>query len=72
MPDKNKIQQKEEDSKKKKKEEILPPADPDTLGQTPGSMSEGNLSNNRYGRERTRTPHTKTSVMGSDEDGQAF
>ena len=70
MPDKNKVKQKE-DSKKKMKEEILTPMDPDTSSQTPGSMSEGNLSNNRYGRERTRTPHTKTSVMGSDDDGQA-
>lgn len=36
-----------------------------------GSMSEGNLSNSRYGRERTRSLHDKQFIMGSDSDGQA-
>jgi len=36
-----------------------------------GSMSQGNLSNSRYGRERTQALHEKTGVMGSDTDGQA-
>lgn len=36
-----------------------------------GSMSEGNLSNSRYGRERTRSLHDKQFIMGSDNDGQA-
>ncbi|RYY54478.1 MAG: hypothetical protein EOO09_14130 [Chitinophagaceae bacterium] len=45
--------------------------DENTATNTGGSMSEGNLSNSRYGRERTRAYHDKTTVMGSDTDGQA-
>jgi hypothetical protein len=33
-------------------------------------MSEGNQSNNPYGRERTKVPHSKTNITGSDDDGQ--
>jgi hypothetical protein len=51
---------------------VIPQTGTDT-GQTKtgGSMSEGNLSNNRYGRERTRSLHDKQFVMGSDNDGQS-
>lgn len=35
------------------------------------SMSAGNLVNNPGGRTRTRDLHTKISVTGSDNDGQA-
>jgi hypothetical protein len=45
--------------------------DPDTSNPSPGSMSEGNLSNNVYGRERRSTPHRKMFITGSDNDGQA-
>ena len=43
----------------------------DTSGSKSGSMSEGGLSNNENGRERTRLTHSKSTVMGSDDDGQA-
>lgn len=36
-----------------------------------GSMSQGNLSNSRYSRERSAELHDKTVVTGSDRDGQA-
>lgn len=65
-----KVQQKN-DNRKEKKEEVLPRESMDTSSPSPGSMSEGNLSNNRYGRTRNRTPHTKKFVTGSDDDGQA-
>ena len=70
MEDKMKKQQgdKKQDDKKTKK--ILPVQDADTSSPTPGSMSEGNLSNNPYGRVRRRTPHAKTFITGSDDDGQ--
>jgi hypothetical protein len=35
------------------------------------SMSAGNLVNNPRGRTRTRDLHTKISITGSDNDGQA-
>jgi hypothetical protein len=35
------------------------------------SMSSGNLVNNLLGRTRTGKLHTKLSVTGSDDDGQA-
>lgn len=52
---------------------IVPQTNPTVNGSTNagGSMSEGNLSNSRYGRERTRAYHDKTTMMGSDTDGQA-
>lgn len=52
---------------------IVPQTNPavNPATNTGGSMSEGNLSNSRYGRERTRAYHDKTTVMGSDTDGQA-
>ena len=49
----------------------LPERGTDENTDTGGSMSEGNLSNSRYSRERTRSTHDKTGVMGSDNDGQA-
>lgn len=49
----------------------LPETDLNTESPTPGSMSEGNLSNNEYGRERRQTPHRKMFITGSDDDGQA-
>jgi hypothetical protein len=71
MSEKNKKQKKDDLKKKNKKEDILPQRNIDTSSPTPGSMSEGNLSNNRYGRERSRSLHEKTFVMGTDDDGQA-
>lgn len=72
MENKKKVSQdhanKEQDNKKSKK--ILPRQDADTSSPTPGSMSEGNLSNNEFGRVRRRTPHAKTFITGSDDDGQ--
>ena len=71
---KDKVKQQDEliDQKKKNKEnKPLSEADIDTDSPTPGSMSEGNLSNNEYGRERRQTPHRKTFITGSDDDGQA-
>ena len=53
-----------------KNEKIVPPDD-NAATNTGGSMSEGNLSNSRYSRERTRSFHDKTTIMGSDTDGQA-
>ena len=71
MSDKKNIQQKEDPANKDKKEKILPQENIDTSSPNPGSMSEGNLSNNRYGRVRKRVPHAKTFVTGTDDDGQA-
>jgi len=63
--------QKDKQPVKPKKKRILPQED--TFGPKPDdtSMSSGNLVNNPYGRSRTRDLHTKNSVMGSDDDGQA-
>lgn len=60
-----------EDNKDKKK--VIPQTNVtgNDATNTGGSMSEGNLSNSRYGRERTQAYHDKSSVMGSDTDGQA-
>jgi hypothetical protein len=71
MPGKKNIKQRGETSNEKKKEKILPLQDIDTSSPSPGSMSEGNLSNNPYGRVRRRTPHAKTFITGTDDDGQA-
>ncbi|RYY09391.1 MAG: hypothetical protein EOO04_38495 [Chitinophagaceae bacterium] len=62
-------QQQENDTKKHKK--IAPRNDSGTAETNSGSsMSEGNLSNSRYGREKTRSLHDKQSITGSDTDGQ--
>jgi hypothetical protein len=34
-------------------------------------MSEGNLTNSRYDRERDSTLKDKTFITGTDDDGQA-
>ena len=76
MQDKKKMQHHEEQNTSNKNntthntKKIFPQQDADTSSPTPGSMSEGNLSNNPYGRVRRRTPHAKTFVTGSDDDGQ--
>jgi hypothetical protein len=56
---------------KQKKKRILP--EKNTLAPKPDdtSMSSGNLLNNPRGRSGTRDLHTKNSVTGSDDDGQA-
>ncbi|HEY2721742.1 MAG TPA: hypothetical protein VGI82_08455 [Chitinophagaceae bacterium] len=56
---------------KKDKKRVLP--EEDTYGPKPDdtSMSSGNLTNNPIGRTRTRDLHTKISITGSDDDGQA-
>jgi hypothetical protein len=77
MQDKKKMQHHEEQNADKnnndhnKSKKILPQNDADTSGSTNSSMSEGDLSNNRFGRGRARTPHDKTFVTGSDDDGQS-
>lgn len=58
------------DSKQKKKgttpeENTFVPKTDDT------SMSSGNLVNNPRGRSKTRDLHTKNSITGNDNDGQA-
>jgi hypothetical protein len=69
MRNQNKNEKKEPAKNKKKNilpgNEINPPALDDT------SMSTGNLVNNPRGRTKTRDLHTKSSVTGSDSDGQA-
>ena len=69
----NKILKKIREKKRRKikNKPALPVKNLDTSSPTPGSMSEGNLSNNIYGRTRRRTPHRKTFITGSDDDGQA-
>jgi len=62
---------KNEKSEQQKKEKVLPENNTDTSSPTPGSMSEGNLSNNRYGRTKGKVPHQKQFITGSDDDGQA-
>ncbi len=63
---KDQNQQKEEQTKVVPQTGNLPNAT-----ETGGSMSEGNLSNSRYSRERTRLLRDKQFIMGSDSDGQA-
>jgi hypothetical protein len=63
---------KDQNQRKEEQIKIVP-----QTGNTPkatdtgGSMSEGNLSNSRYSRERTRLLRDKQFIMGSDNDGQA-
>ena len=68
--DKNVPTQPGEDDNKKK---VVPQSGEtnNNATNTGGSMSEGNLSNSRYGRERTQAYHDKSTVTGSDTDGQA-
>ena len=50
---------------------VVPQTGTDTSATNAGgSMSEGNLSNSRYSRERTRSLHDKHAITGSDNDGQ--
>ena len=55
----------------REKKNVVPQDTHNESTDSGGSMSEGNLSNSRYGRERTQSLHDKTTVMGSDTDGQA-
>jgi hypothetical protein len=76
MPAKDKQQQNDEQLKKNNSTKnrtvhTSTDTDQDTSSPTPGSMSEGNQSNNPYGRERRRVPHSKMNITGSDDDGQA-
>jgi len=70
MRKQNKKQQ-EQKPVKQKKGRIYP--EEDTFGSRVDdtSMSSGNLVNNPRGRTRTRDLHTKISVTGNDNDGQA-
>jgi hypothetical protein len=63
--------QKDKQPVKQKKKRTLPQED--NFGPKPDdtSMSSGNLVNNPRGRSKTRDLHTKNSVTGSDDDGQA-
>jgi hypothetical protein len=58
-------------SRKGKTKKILPEVDPFTPKPDDRSMNSGNLVNNPLGRTRTGKLHTKLSVTGSDDDGQA-
>lgn len=62
---------KQKDQPAKKQKPVLP--EKDTFGPKPDdtAMSAGNLVNNPIGREKTRDLHSKISVTGSDDDGQA-
>lgn len=61
-----------ENTESGKQNKIVPQTGTDTsVTNTGGSMSEGNLSNSRYTRERTRSLHDKQFIMGSDNDGQS-
>jgi len=62
---------KQEDQPAKQKKRILPEENSFAPKPDDTSMSAGNLVNNPLGRERTRDLHTKMSVTGSDDDGQA-
>ena len=70
MRNQNKKQQ-ERKPVKQKKGRTYP--EEDTFGSRVDdtSMSSGNLVNNPRGRTRTRDLHTKISITGNDNDGQA-
>ncbi|HMU44793.1 MAG TPA: hypothetical protein PKC72_00435 [Chitinophagaceae bacterium] len=70
MTRKKKIMSKDDVTKPKKKKKILPRKNAETSSPTPGSMSEGNLSNRRFGRYKSRTPRRKLFITGTDDDGQ--
>ena len=70
MRNENKNQKRQEPVKQKKKR-IYPEEDPFAAKTDDTSMSSGNLVNNPIGRTRTRDLHTKISITGSDDDGQA-
>jgi hypothetical protein len=70
MRNQNKKQKDRENAKQNKKR-ILPEEDTFAPKVDDTSMSSGNLVNNPRGRSRTRDLHTKNSVTGSDNDGQA-
>jgi len=71
MPEKKDIQQPEKNNIIEENEDILRQRNVDTSNPSPGSMSEGNLTNSRYDRERDSTLKDKTFITGTDDDGQA-
>jgi hypothetical protein len=70
MRNENKNRKKQQHTKQKKKK-VYPEIDPFAPRTDDTSMSSGNLVNNPSGRTRTNDLHTKISVTGSDDDGQA-
>jgi hypothetical protein len=66
------LSKKEQDQQQEKQSKVVPQTGnlPNATA-TGGSMSEGNLSNSRYSRQRTRLLLDKQFIMGSDNDGQA-
>jgi hypothetical protein len=67
----NRARQPTHNESRNKKNEVLPEQVANRTNEETGSMSEGNLTNERLGRVRTRTPHEKTFISGTDDDGQA-
>ena len=65
----NREKKKEKGETKKKK--IYPERKTKTPKPDDTSMSTGNLVNNPYGRTKTRSLHSKITITGSDDDGQA-
>jgi hypothetical protein len=63
--------QKDQQPVKKRNKPVFPQEDTYAPKVDDTSMSSGNLVNNPRGRTRTRDLHTKLSVTGSDNDGQA-
>ena len=63
--------QKNQQPVKKSNKTVFPKEDTYAPKVDDTSMSSGNLVNNPRGRTRTRDLHTKLSVTGSDNDGQA-
>ena len=54
-----------------KKKKIYPETETNTPKPDDTTMSSGNLVNNPSGRTKSRSLHSKISVTGNDDDGQA-
>ena len=65
------VTKKPDNLQSEEKRKVVPQTGTASETNSDGSMSEGNLSNSRYGRERTRSLHDKQFITGSDTDGQA-
>lgn len=63
--------QKDQQPVKERNKPVFPQEDTYAPKVDDTSMSSGNLVNNPRGRTRTRDLHTKLSITGSDNDGQA-
>ena len=71
MRNENKKQKDQKPARRKNAGRVYPEQNTYGLRVDDTSMSTGNLVNNPRGRTRTRDLHTKISVTGSDNDGQA-